>query len=131
VDVMIPVADQALLERLNDSELVEMSINPLASSLYLEFSASAEAIRLELEGVGYVSFSREHNEKARYFIREVVLSGIGIGHSALISSTLSYSEAKYEQAHSFMDLHHTLYHVNVEGEIDIDVIASRYRIKAS
>ena len=102
VDVIIPEADQALLERLNESELVEISINPLASSLYLGFSTSIETIRLELEGLGYVSFSREHNGEARYFIREVVLSEIGTGESALVSSSLTYSEAKYEESFSFM-----------------------------
>jgi hypothetical protein len=72
VDVIIPEADLAVLERVKDSELVEISINPLASRLYLEFSTSVETIRLELEGIRYVSFSREHDYEGRYWIRGIV-----------------------------------------------------------
>jgi hypothetical protein len=125
----IPDADQKLLEKLNDSKLIEIVFSSLLDSVQFVFSSSLRKISLELEGIAYISFTREHNEDVNYSISEVVLSGIGIRESVFLSSTLSYSKAKYEQAHSIMDTKHNLYHINIDGELDINIIASRYRIK--
>jgi len=123
--------EEEILKLLAESELFDVSVNPVASNLHLAFSSIEHKIKIQLElyKVIHVSFSRDQNEIIPYSIDEVILNFVKDIDPIFVSYTVAY-QARYEYAKTISIPKNGLYHLHVDGDVIIDAVAESYQIKS-
>jgi hypothetical protein len=116
----------ALLQRLEGSVLVKISIHLLAACLHLDFSSGSKIIRVDMHGILYLTFAPEMIETSGYEISEVVLARIG--KSCLASSGILHSLGRYNCCRAFSNGGRRLCHLHINGDIKSDVLAHHCRV---
>jgi hypothetical protein len=120
---------QALLNRLRNFQLVEISFEPTAFSAHLTFTfgPNVKDIAIQLFEITHFVLSKDPDDnEGCYLINEVTLTKVSDGGLEILSS-LNYP-FKNRDGSVFFYPSKSLFYLNLEGDICLSVVCGKYQI---